>query len=79
MFQKLTGWKGSPPDAVGDLPEGEGRPRGQIISDIFTERPSATDFRAASAKASAVNPSSPEGAAAVPAETDAMKAAISAA
>jgi hypothetical protein len=50
-----------------------------MISDIFTVRPSATDFSAASASASAISPSSPDGEAGFPLLSAAIKLAISAA
>jgi hypothetical protein len=57
-------------------------PRGALtykISVIFTVRPVATDFSAASASASAISPSSPDGAAGFPLDSAAIKLAISAA
>ena len=55
------------------------RTKRHITSDIFTTRPSATDFTAASARASAISPSSPVGSALPVPFSAAMKVAISAA
>ncbi len=78
-FQSGSGSRGS-----GTLPTGAAGTAAaphavHSTSLIFTVRPSATDFSAASASARALRPSSPEGDALPLPETAAMKAAISAA